>query len=490
MFLNIYPKQNNTTQPTFGYGIPKKSFSDIRDIPGLTCAKCGHKMISLPERDKFIDSLLDGAKDCLQRPEFNEYRKSNPFRFLFNLAKKHPRTSLAKIVEDKKVQYKISRFGKFDQTEIREIVDVSKDFLKNAPQVMKKIYPLREKMPEDYKELLDYMELYSLKYPKSKFSEIFNKPEVIEYHNKLRLYRAEQFKIMKDFELGKLEKLGAKLTPEEKAVFQKLNNQANKIISQPFYPQKTKQIMLDILYKDFLNGLQNKKLAAKIKSQVGSLPFNENRGDNLIINMGKMSDREILTSIVNNLASTFEHIVPASQNGGRAKANGICLCKKCNQERATIAYSALMEYFPNFAENLQKQLNKIVVFIKNGKLNNYDHYPVKVKKTLLDVTNQKLRINIKKYLKYKDKAAAVELENAKAVLTNNKNLLKETKSELSSHNAKINKLVKELKQLVKEKKALKNKQINQAKQVDTAEKELKLAEENHQYIHEKLLEDK
>ena len=167
MFITPYPQKSAKTQPTFGYGIPKKTFSDIRDIPGLTCAKCGQKMISIPERDKLLDSLMVGAQSCLQRPEFDEFRKSQWFKFLNNLAKKHPRTSLVKIIEDKNVQYKISRMGKFGKKEIDEIVGVSKDFLKNSPQVMKKIYPLRDRMPYEYKELLDYMEIYSLMYPKN-----------------------------------------------------------------------------------------------------------------------------------------------------------------------------------------------------------------------------------------------------------------------------------------------------------------------------------
>ncbi len=48
MFINIFPCNNNygvSQKQNFEGRLPKKVFSDIRDIPRLTCAKCGNELI-------------------------------------------------------------------------------------------------------------------------------------------------------------------------------------------------------------------------------------------------------------------------------------------------------------------------------------------------------------------------------------------------------------------------------------------------------------
>lgn len=490
MLLNLFTLNNYNNQPVFGYRLPKRSFNDIRDIPGLTCAKCGEKMFSLIERDEFINKLLAGSKTCLKNHEFDEFRNSNRFRFLQNLANRHPRTPLAVIVEDKTIKYKISKFGGFGQREVSEIVDISKNITKNAPQVIKKLMPLKERMPDAYKELLDYMEVYAIKYPDNSFSEIFKKKDVFDYHNKIRLFRKEQFSLLKNKALTKLNKTAELLPQEEKAKMIKLNSELLNIISPTYYPDSTKHIMLELLYEDFISALDDKKLAANIKKQLKNIPLNEVHADNLIVGYSKLNDREIIKEILDNVSATFEHIIPGSKDGPDSKHNGICLCKRCNQERATIAYSVMMEKFPEFSQNIQKQLNKVMAFIKNKKLTGYELYPQRVKKTLLDVTDQKLRINIKKFLKFKEKEAEIKLEHAKASYIQNKTRLQETNSEISEYNKKIDELKQELKRLQDEKNILHHKKEIRKAKVNNSTRILANAKSNLKSARKTLNNDK
>ena len=489
MLLNLFTLNNNN-QPAFGYGIPKRSFNDVRDIPGLTCAKCGKKMMSLLERDELINKLLAGSKTCLQRHEFDEFRNSNNFRFLVNLSKKHPKTPLYAIVQDKDVNYKISRMGNFGRKEINEVVDISRTVTRKAPQVVKKLLPFKERMSPEFQELLDYMEIYAIKYPKCTFSEIFSKREVFDYHDKIRLFRKEEFSLLKTKALKNLDKTAELLPAEQREQFLNLNKAANRIITTGNHPESAKRIMLEVLYKDFLTNITDKKLSAKIQKQINNLPVREISGDNLIVGYSKLNDTEILRMILDNICSTFEHIVPNSEGGKAVKHNGICLCAQCNSERATIAYSVIMEKFPEFSQNIQKQLNKVMAFIKNKKLTGYELYPQKVKKTLLDVTDQKLRINIKKFLKFKEKEAELRFQHAKARYAQNKNLLQETNSEISNNNKKIDELRRELKRLQEEKTILQNKRELHKARVNDSERIMRNAKSSYKSMRKTLNNDK
>lgn len=492
MFINIFPCNNNygvSQKQNFEGRLPKKVFSDIRDIPRLTCAKCGNELISIPERDEFLDKFASVAKKTLAKPVFDDFRKFDAFRFLKNLSEKHPKTSLSQITKDKIVENKILRFNEFDKKLIKEVIDISKDFTQNSPQVIKKLYPLRAKLPDEYKDLIDYMYMYSLLYPKNTFSEIFNKKEVWSYHDKLRKLKKEHFVHSRQISFNNLNKLCEKLPESQKELFNQINNKAYSIISYPGYPSITKKIMLNDLYKSFLDGLENKALAKKILRQVEKLPYNNLNGSNLIMDSLKLSDREIIKNIIDNLSSTFEHVVPNSQKGSRAKGNGICLCKKCNLERATIPYTTMMESFPMFSDNLQKQVNKVISFIIHGKLQFYDNYPQDVKKTLLDVTNQKLRINIKKYLKYQTQKNQIELEQTKAKLNEKQKLFNQTELLLKEKNKTINQLYKEIKKLTQEKNLLKRIQLNNSQEIESTKDYLKTLQENQSKLYKLLKED-
>ena len=59
MLLKLFTAKYNNSQPSFSAGVPKNYFKDIRDIPKLTCAKCGNQMMSRPEEYKFIDKMCE-----------------------------------------------------------------------------------------------------------------------------------------------------------------------------------------------------------------------------------------------------------------------------------------------------------------------------------------------------------------------------------------------------------------------------------------------
>ncbi len=87
--------------------------------------------------------------------------------------------------------------------------------------------------------------------------------------------------------------------------------------------------------------------------------------------------------------------------------------------------------YPDFQSNLQKQINTVMSYIKGGRLLTYEDYPQQIKKTMLYATHQRIRINIKKYLKYQAQKAKQNLEKEKQNLTLRTQKLKETKLEIT-----------------------------------------------------------
>ena len=104
----------------------------------------------------------------------------------------------------------------------------------------------------------------------------------------------------------------------------------------------------------------------------------------------------------------------------------------------------MMQSFPMFQENLQKQINKVISFILHRKLKSYENYPQNIKKTLLDVTDQKLRIDIKNFIITKHKNIKNEIEEAERKLDENQKLFKQTQLVLKEKKEYINRLYDEL----------------------------------------------
>lgn len=463
-FYGIYMDMNfsisffdsKKSAPNFTGRLPKGVFYDIRDIPNLTCARCGKKMMSIPQRNHFVTSVRAGSRAELRNTALDEFRTHDVFKFFSNLSKKHPFTPLEKLVSRKSVKRKMDGLGRVGKLEAKEILEITGGMTKNAPQVMKKLNTIKDQVPKNYQELLFYMDFYAKQYPKNTFSEIFNKPEVWMYHDKIARARKNLFLAQRERAMNKLEELGKSLpdTHHIQKCFDKVKLNTLSLISDRNKPNATKRLELVDIYKRFLGSFNSKSVANKFWQQVNDLPYSTQTADNLLLNMRRCTDTEIVRQIADNMTSTFEHIVPASKGGSVAKHNGLCFCQACNQERATVAYTILLGKYPEFAQNVQKQMNRLVSFITHGKLPTYEEYPKKVKKTLLDVTNQKLRINIKKYLKFVDEKAQNELVKAKALYDNDQKLLSHANSNIAANDAKIEELKRQIQKLQEEKEIL------------------------------------
>ena len=489
MFINLFPSKYNDSKPTFSGRLPRGFFTDVRDVPGIHCAKCGHRMLSIPEKDKIINKMSEGARTVLRRPVFDKYRELPVFQFLLKISEHHPRTSIVNLVDNHKKAVK--RLNRSSKDMLEEIVGISNDYIKKSSQVIRFLYKYRDGMPCEYQDLLDYMKIYSMLYPKNTFSEIFSKKEVIEYHKQKQIENQKKINKNNIQAFKKLDNLSKRLPEELQTEFLNLNNEAKNITNNRILPDTTKKMMLQELYKDFLNKVQDKKILLRIKNQVENIPYRNTTADDCIISLSNKSDTKILNNILQYVSSTFEHIVAASKNGTKTVANGIYLCRKCNRERANIDYSTMIEFFPNFIENIQKQINQIMILIKNGRMGKYS-YPFKVIKTLENVLPVSLDTNIKKYIKYleiREKELYEKKEKAMRRFSQYMNRYTKVDAKLSKKEAEIEELRTKLKALEQEKMSLEQDLDDSYEDVKKSKDNLDFIEKEHNLFLKALLGD-
>lgn len=442
--------QNVSLKPSFGYRLPNDTFEDIRDIPKLHCAICGEAMLTQDDLNEFLLGFRPNSKRALNSKAISQYKDTNAYIILKELSEKSPNKRLNKIVkeaEDKKI------FEKLDKDtikDIKKIVKISENLSIRAPQAIKRFEKIRPMLGKEKNEVLDMLEIYSLKYPDESFSEIIQRPEVFKYHYNLKEKNEKAISLKKIKTLKKIKELSDTMSISDKRKVQVANNNAIEKINNVYLKTDIKQFLIEDIYTNLVKECTDKKTARKILKESKKLPYKNDEANKLIVDCAKANydDHTILKIIAEDALSTFEHIKAKSKNGEDIKSNGIALHKHCNQERSNIPYPIFLKYKPEMKSNIQKQISKIITFINRDKLKEYDSYPIEVKETLIQETNNKIKINIKKYINYKALQSQNKLDRALASLEENKKKydiadkkLKETEKELE----KIMQQVRELK---------------------------------------------
>lgn len=441
-------------QPSFGYNLPKLSVSDIRDVSNLTCGCCGDKMMNTKHLSNFIKSFIPGAKRALENDLLSRFKDSEGYAYLKHLADVEPRKSIRTLMASAEAREKYYKLSQRTQLEVNEIALYTDSITVRAPRVIQKFEKYYDHFSKGTKDILDMMEIYSLKYPNNTFAEIFNKPEVAKYHQDLYEIAKKQ-SVHRKIEVFK--KLAAikGLSPEDIKLIQKANSDALTILNWEFYQPHIKKALVEDLYKDLISKSSNKSLEKEIMPLIKNFPYDTPYADNFITKCvrERKSDMDIVRFIAEELRATFEHIKPKSKEGTDELSNGIVLCRKCNAERANLPYPFFLKFHPEMVQNIQRQMNRIITFIKHGKLLGYDSYPVEVKQTLLNQSDNILKVNIRKYLRYKQERAAESVKRAKAVFEKDEQLYNAATEKLNNIDIKLEEIMSIVRKIKKERRA-------------------------------------
>lgn len=469
--------------PSFGYRLPKIAVNDVRNMHNLNCGCCGNPMLTTEELKHFLNSFTAGSKRALEHSSIvAKYKDSEAYEFLKHLSSIDPKKTIRALISIPENRIKIRTLDQKTQLDINYIALLSDGITVKAPRAIQKLSKYYEYFSKDARETLDLMEIYSIKYPKKTFSEIFQLPEVFEAHNSINETFKQQLNIQKTDCFKILRSVCAGLPKSDVKGLQDTNTEAIKILNNPFYLPHIKKSMVEEVYNKFLEEHpQDRKIKRQIKSVISNFPYKTNLPDSFIVSsiQERKSDLDIIKRFTDELQLTFEHVLPKSKNGGDNIGNGIFLCKKCNSERSDVPYPIFLRFHPEMKANLQKQLNKIMTFIKHRKLLNYDTYPLEIKQTVWDNTDHIIKLKINEFLMYRQQQAAKKLKIVQARHDENEKRCKVATKNLEEIDAKIQEAMAVIKKLKKERNGIREEHEKASNLKLLSQAEVKRSEEDY-----------
>lgn len=453
--FTITPITNNN-RINFGYGIPNKVFRDIRDIPRMKCGCCAGDMLTSYEMKKVLRGFEAGSKRALENDALARFRESQAFEFVQTLSQIQPKQTIRTLISDPANKIKINTLEPRVRLDINHIALIADGISVKAPRAVQKLEKYSEFFSKEHQEIFELMDLYALRYPKNTFAEIFNKPEVAQYHAELLEMTKKQNSMQKIEVFKSLSEFGKTLPPKDLKLLQQANTDVVTILNTEFLQPHIRKELIKDVYKGFLANSESRISKKKLFNIVDRLPTGIAGADSFITScvQNKMSDMDIIKLFLDDVQATYEHYKARSKDGADTKDNIIILCGKCNQERGNLPYPFFLRFHPEMMQNLQKQFNKIMTFIRHGKLVGYDDYPIDIKQNILTGSDNLIRPKIGEYLKFRKERAEQKLVQSQAVLSKNQAALDSATERLSEIDAKIEEVNAVLRKLKKERRAI------------------------------------
>ncbi|CDE88180.1 TPA: HNH endonuclease [Candidatus Gastranaerophilales bacterium HUM_20] len=437
---------------TFTGRLPDRVFSEIRDIPKLGCAFCECDMLTNEQVKVFLKSFVASAKNALNNKALEPFVNTEAYNIVKELSGKYPGKSVHEVLSIPENTQIIKKLTPHQQLDVTRIALASDKVSVKAPKVMQKLDKYFENFSDETKQVINLMEIYSIKYPQNTFAEIFNKPEVVKYHSKLYELYINQNSLQKRNIFKQLRDLSPELSAKDIKALQNTNSNVLSILNNEYCKPHIKKLLVEDMYKNFASQSSNKDIEPKIMNIIKELPYSVSPEDKFVNDCvkNKSTDIDIISQIVKELQATWEHAKAKSNGGSNSIDNLLVLCSKCNAERANLPYPFLMRIHPNIKENVQKQINKIISYLIHGKLKGHEDYPIGIKKTMLTETNNMINLDISKYLKIREERAAKQLEKAQAALLGDEIKCNNAGAEIAEIDSKLDELMSQLRKLKKQ----------------------------------------
>lgn len=476
-YLHSY--SNKYKQLAFEGRYPNKKFLGIRDIPGLQCGCCGSDLLQNENIKNILKNLAAGSKSSLENSALMKFHKSDAYAFLMKLSAVNPKKTIRELLTDVQAGSEMRNLPPRVQLDIMQMALISDEITARAPRVLKTLKKYSPFYRKDLKNNLELMEIYSLKFPKNTFAEIFNKPEIYNYHLNIAELRRKQAHNERIFVFKELRDLASKLPPEAVKKMQDANSKALVVLNSQLFRPSVKKIMISDIYNKLLDGYGDKEIKTKIRNLIDRFSYSDHNIDTFIVQCvkDKKTDKDIVEAFLRGLQATYEHVVAKSKEGSDDISNMIVLCQKCNSERANLPYTLFLKIHREMPFYLQKQLNKVMNYIIHNNLVDHDYYPIDIKNTVSIATDNTLNLNIKKYLKYREQLALQSLEKSKSVFAENSDRFNLATEKLNVIQAKLDEAMKIVKGLKKEMHIVKDEQVN----AETLQKKAKEDIDFHSY---------
>ena len=374
--------------------------SDMRELPNLTCACCGIKMMKNSDVNYFLNKkIYYPATISLRRIKTEQYFKeskvSEPMKQAYTLLKEYaehnPNLTMDEILSKRTIKDARKTLPQDVSEAFEDIRDMTKLVAHNSKYMVSALNELNPHFHKLEKKVFNELQELSKIYPDETFYDILNKPRVYRHY--------EDNLVSKEF--GILDRISDYIenAPADfrTAVEEKIT------IAKDIFQNESKDIYhkrgrVISMFSDFIKQNKN-EYSDEILKIINQLPDSKTDIDAFMIKGSQKSSNAIVEILLNRVRNTFEHVKPhkrVGDNGPNSIYNYIGLCGKCNGERQRTEYDIFVQSHPEMIENTQKQIDKIIYNINSGVLIKHDLYPEKIEKALDTESKGKIKINIDK----------------------------------------------------------------------------------------------
>ena len=399
------PKFSPISQPSFDTVSFKRKqdgpfISDMRELPNLTCACCGIKMMKNSDVNYFLNKkIYYPANISLRRIKTEQYFKeskvSEPMKQAYTLLKEYadhnPNLTMDEILSKRTIKDARKTLPQDVSEAFEDIRDMTKLVAHNSKYMVSAINELNPHFHKLEKKVFNELQELSKKYPNDTFYDILNKPNVYKHY--------EHNLVQKEIDI--LDKISEYIenAPQEF----KTQTEEKIAIAKDIFQNESKDIYhkrgrVISMFSDFLKENPN-EYSNEIQKMINQLPDSKTDVDAFMIKGSQKSSNAIIEILLNRVRNTFEHVKPhrrIGDNGPNSIYNYIGLCGKCNGERQRTEYDIFVQSHPEMIDNTQKQIDKIIYYINSGILTKHDLYPDKIQKALDIESKGKIKININK----------------------------------------------------------------------------------------------
>ncbi len=397
------------------------NYKAIKMIPNITCACCGQKVIAPGVADRAWGAVSKPLNTALKKGAFTQWMENFPqaAAMLQSFSIRFSGQSLDKIINNND-NYLELRNAVFSDVQSLDGVDeispdphmatkkiiydmqaASRNNLRSSSVVMKRFSIFKDRLHGYKKDIFEQFQIYAKKYPRKSLSEIVNMDEIYKFHRMKDLLQRAESREQLDYHFGNIKEIIVKKRPDLAEKADELKEQALEIYAHG-NDTKLHLAKMKNLYEDALkeNNLENLKW--KVFDELKQVPETFTTVDSFMVyaKHHNYSDGAILSSLIVPSMSSYEHIIPKSDDGEDKYSNGLVLCRECNQKRASVPYSEYVDYHPEMRVNTQRQMDFISQFILGGKLpQEFVFYPVKTSRTLYDYSGGKINVDVENYCK-------------------------------------------------------------------------------------------
>ena len=415
-------------------GAPSIRYKEIKNLPDLTCPRCGGPIIAPQNIIEVYRRVTQPLKYMIQNGYLDK-SKNMPamWKFLNSLAKKYPDLSLDKIFEDEKEHDKfrilvenivcpgINRDNRiaynayktrFDSLE-SGIRKASRRELVKAPEVLKNIEPfiqyLRKiEQTEPFKaevrskiDAFEFLMNYAELYPDKTLSEIINIPEIRSHIEHMKKKKSGEFQEKYEKTFNIFRKIIMENTDSSEMLINGVIYSAKIAL---FKSSKDPGIRLANSLKVCKSYTEQNncpeiydKLASLIK-QIYEIPFN--KYIELSNYIGEQDDGKIVSGLIKQYVGSSDHITARANGGSDVRQNKMSMHKGCNVKCGDIGKDEMCLIYPRFPENTCEQINQVSEYIYNDYMvPRYYLYPLQVAHNIREESNGIINPNVFGYLK-------------------------------------------------------------------------------------------